>query len=966
MRQSIYQNLFAAKNKAKEDTNRPRRESLYSKLARNEPQAQLLQEDAPKGGSTPRKADTDANDEKEGGGKALGFWCIPNGESYVKLKIKSHYFIGNKWLPNKRKLFSISRQNVEGKKVRRRVFTPIWPVLANLKDLSKYSQYSWVGDLVSKDQLNKEDPLFDPDNDQHLYAVQQVQRSIMFENWAFVIYEGGSNVHIGCNGSIDSLPYFKELMQEILLGQPQVPLNVRVDIPFTELQSKGKKFTVSQVGPDGVPGTKFSLEDVRQSMTRSAYTRSFDDTIKDIESDYDAFVSNAPKGFFEVDSLVKHFEAAEAAGGDKVTEFGKFLQHVQKNYSEHAENIQDAMDIYFLGDLEESVHTLTEMTFNQLWGLTRANGGYKYGGLKKTSKGWIYDVTVPDRMSNGSRFVVTRPPKMQIADDGNPQIAYNFKSRPDRSTTGMRQKGYVKFLYRTKKGQTSGKDRRSEWNRPCHVFCTCFEGSTRVLMSDGTYKPIRDISIGDEVFTHKGRIRKVTNTNVRPVLAEENVYKLKFRGHPDEVTVTGNHPYLLLRGNDECLCGCGKSLYQPNILESMKKLWSIQRTLDKKFHRGHYRSPQKLEDKSGGYFDWVDVDNFRPREWGFSPWITHEGTLDVGNDFARLVGYYAAEGNLPQRGHQTVLTFSQDEKHTLVADVESICAKLGYQTRVSDQAYEDRKWTNVHITSKDFREFLKANVRCGSANKRFSEQIMTQWCLDNLKHVFIGATLGDGSVANDRGRANEVSKSFHLVSQLQTILRAHGIKSMLSHHHKEKEMWQVQVAVRDSHLVREWLKPYGKVAPNNIIESSNKYMDYIFEGGHLATMTSCEKSDFKGHVYDITVEEDESFIVQGVAVHNCPDFKYRWHAVLFKAGASHKPKGGAESNGAFPSKTNPSGKLCLCKHLIGVANYLSMSKKDLDKYFKEIDEIEKAGVQPQPSGGPPNVSPTTTPKVNVI
>ena len=55
----------------------------------------------------------------------------------------------------------------------------------------------------------------------------------------------------------------------------------------------------------------------------------------------------------------------------------------------------------------------------------------------------------------------------------------------------------------------------------------CFTGDTDVLTSKG-FKKIKDIEIGDEVFSHTGRLNKVTDTGSR----EAEIWK---------VIVTGKH-----------------------------------------------------------------------------------------------------------------------------------------------------------------------------------------------------------------------------------------------------------------------------------------------------------------------------------------------------------------------------------------------------------------------------------------
>lgn len=89
--------------------------------------------------------------------------------------------------------------------------------------------------------------------------------------------------------------------------------------------------------------------------------------------------------------------------------------------------------------------SLTERSYFELWNLTRENGGYKYGGLRRVGGRWVYDALVRGRSTNGARFVIANPPKPYRDEDGRIVLRFQYQSRPSRSTTGMMQVGYVKF-----------------------------------------------------------------------------------------------------------------------------------------------------------------------------------------------------------------------------------------------------------------------------------------------------------------------------------------------------------------------------------------------------------------------------------------------------------------------------------------------------------------------------------------
>lgn len=72
----------------------------------------------------------------------------------------------------------------------------------------------------------------------------------------------------------------------------------------------------------------------------------------------------------------------------------------------------------------------------------------------------------------------------------------------------------------------------------CGIGPGCFAANTRVLMADGTYKNIQDISVGDYVVNMNKKpvkVLAVKNSGIRQVI------KIKNYGHPNPVYVTPDH-----------------------------------------------------------------------------------------------------------------------------------------------------------------------------------------------------------------------------------------------------------------------------------------------------------------------------------------------------------------------------------------------------------------------------------------
>lgn len=572
-----------------------------------------------------------------------------------------------------------------------------------------------------------------------------------------------------------------------------------------------------------------------------------------------------------------------------------------------------------------------------------------------------------------SKTVKVPPIKVEATSDGTFFI-FNAKSSP--STTGLRQKGYIKF-YKTEKPVSLEK-------AECIVDCTCFSGDTLVLMGDGTYKAISDISPGDSVYTHKGRVRKVKWIVPRNLKPGEDIYSVSITGFPTPVIASGTHPFYVLRGNTMCRCGCGKPLTQ-NIHE-----WKSLRPkhfIERKYLHGHHKSPHRtsnivieavIEDLKNGLtvkniakkygishttvsyinigrikswerlpdsadiFKPVAVQDFRKHEWSITPWLEEGKGGSLDGDFARLLGYYASEGHLVTRnvGGHVSFTIHADEQYTLGADITRIVeklhasgdygfrrstkhgrGKLTYTSRFDDpsskhpiQAISIFCYIDVKL-----RDYLLQHIGAGSWHKRVSPYLMG---LDNetLRQFLIGLFLGDG-YTRPKGSFRWSSASRVLVWNVSTILNRLRIPHVITgtRPHLSIDICKPEAA-REIH---EWLTPYLREKTKKRICKGHENLEFDDLGGHPRFITKKLLDNFEGQVWDMCVEEDHSFIVHGVAVSNCSDYRYRfaWSNKQRRSGVVG-PKSLNQAWNKAPKITNPSNTPGMCKHLLAIRDYI--------------------------------------------
>ena len=554
----------------------------------------------------------------------------------------------------------------------------------------------------------------------------------------------------------------------------------------------------------------------------------------------------------------------------------------------------------------------------------------------------LFNSSTPSRKARAKGMTVSKLPVLSSRNER--YWNFSFKSAANNNTTGKSWKGRITF---PKSKDVSRPDRLM-----CEVDCSCFSPDTLVLMSDGTYKKIIDVKIGDFVYTHTGKIQKVLNN--RAFTPTTDVYKIKAVGFPESIICTSDHPFYVLRGNEYCTCGCKGEL--KNSLMSPKYL------LRSRFLIGHgARGKPTIEDNSKGIFKWVPANLLKETEWFFTPWFVRgEKSVDLG--LAKLLGYYAAEGcpahnpNSKKGSKEIRITLNQNEADTIAKDVINICNRLNYPTKVHYRSFLTKetgkinKWLVVSIYSHEFKNFCLKHAGTGSHDKKFSVDVMS-WNNDCLREVLTGLILGDGSIdlgfsGKMRPRIRYCSSSFDLISQASTMLGKLKISHSITKANKKTLLvgHSHQITLSDAagvQQVYDWMYPQLREKSLGGMRVTGKY-GISRDEGQLRRSRSIQKIKYTELVYDLTVERDESFIANGIAVHNCPDYKYRWAYANSQQDAG--PVGFNslnKSNGQAAKITNPKNRPGLCKHLLGLKDGLKkkLSESNQPTLEGKLNEI---------------------------
>ena len=176
-------------------------------------------------------------------------------------------------------------------------------------------------------------------------------------------------------------------------------------------------------------------------------------------------------------------------------------------------------------------------------------------------------------------------------------------------------------------------NRPADITNPHNYGSMCFTGDTLVLTETGL-KPIKDIEVGENVFTHKGRLR--------PVLDKSNHYEeklLQAKIGTELINCTENHPFYIFNKNE---------------------------------------------------FDWLNLTEINwANNYACSPKLKLEEQVKLPKGYAFLLGLYLSDGHIDSRKqpngslYQNQLTIALDE--TYKEYYENKIKELGFKYRFREK-----------------------------------------------------------------------------------------------------------------------------------------------------------------------------------------------------------------------------------------------------------------------------------------
>ena len=348
----------------------------------------------------------------------------------------------------------------------------------------------------------------------------------------------------------------------------------------------------------------------------------------------------------------------------------------------------------------------------------------------------------------------------------------------------------------------------------------CFEAGT-LVMTDRGYKCIEDIREGDRVLTHKGRFRPV----VRPMKHRAGeIYELDVFG-VENLRVTGEHPFLVKDGDS-----------------------------------AKWKAVQELE---AGDLIAVPVNNKAELpEWDGITYERHGKEYKLDNldlnspDFWWFVGCYMGDGwyRVTKRknasdNYRVVVACNEEKLERLKRHVDGM---FRYSVAKERTAYK------VHFTNKELTVFLMRFGK-GAGGKRLTETVFN--LPEDLLRAFLeGYFETDGCVVGKYRQASTVSREL-----------AYGIRDCV---HKA---YRMPCAVYRNEMPKTCVIEGRTVRQHDFYTvrfkegRSERDGSFFMDGYVWCRFRGSRKVPFDGYVYNMEVEDDNSYTAGGLAAHNCQD-----------------------------------------------------------------------------------------------
>jgi len=400
--------------------------------------------------------------------------------------------------------------------------------------------------------------------------------------------------------------------------------------------------------------------------------------------------------------------------------------------------------------------------------------------------------------------------------------------------------------------------------------CVCVPPGTNIETPRGPV-PIENIKVGDYVISHKGVPRRVTKTMRRQHVGDiSNIYIF---GDNRTYRLTNEHPVLVIRSKKRTWKE--RDVRQRHFAKDAEFIPASKVGVNDyvviPIYSGHKIDNINLKNHLSQF---VELDNrLYPVGHRDCTDFSLPSQLDITQDLARFLGYYCAEGSVNRGSIELCFGFYENK---FVDDVLSLGKELFGLTGVAT-ANRDRGNRTVRFCSILLSKFMESICGRGAHNKVVPDCIYQNNNCDIVKGFLTGFIRGDGTYKYDTVSATTVSKIMaHQIRQLSLRI---GVRTSIKFRKNKGSKlvpgtgpsYDIDAYGGHARNMHRIVQKHEEL-PTRILDDP-KHLDkagkgWIDENYLLLPVRRIRKTQYRGQVYNLEVEEDNSYVT-GFAVHNC-------------------------------------------------------------------------------------------------
>ncbi|MCI4371243.1 MAG: Hint domain-containing protein, partial [Thermoplasmata archaeon] len=354
----------------------------------------------------------------------------------------------------------------------------------------------------------------------------------------------------------------------------------------------------------------------------------------------------------------------------------------------------------------------------------------------------------------------------------------------------------------------------------------CFAAGTPISTSVGP-KPIEDVVAGDLVLTHAGRYRRVIATSRR----ESSVNRIKIHRMPD-MFASDEHPFLTrdgwVRAGD--LAGHYLRLGQP-AEEVGRTHIEFEGEVEGDFV---YRPKTGKSDASKQRHQLLGTRSLQIKPV--------RARVQLDETIGWFFGMYLAEGEINPELRAVRFTLGLHEEPFAERLTAILRDQFGVDATITHVIEAPTSWLTVRAHSKILCEWI-----AGEFNRGFARKSLPSWI--HATPVEFRAGLLQGVADGDGTRVN--------VNQTRVVLSNEALV---------RQLFELAVGLGQTPCLKAVYEPDNATARPWSITLGGKPM-YVQDGAYL--VDSVEPLEGVTTVYNLEVEEDNTYVANGVIVHNC-------------------------------------------------------------------------------------------------